>query len=190
MQNRLDRIKFPEVSSEDLWRDVVSVSPPRTPPRYSGTSSTDRFERTPVIATTPLEETPLGSGGRSDNFLRIRKLTGLITPAATPSDILQRGPLYVSSSEEESNGSCGHESPKSADDGLQKRLDYHQERQRVIRQSISDFEAKMTELLDWHKGQERMLLSQLPCNSSRTSFRRGRSKLSERLYEAIDLNGG
>jgi hypothetical protein len=181
MQNRSHRIQFPAVSSEELWGKLARKATLETPRRGSATSLSNEHQRTPFIATS-CDESP------TDNLLKFRQRAGLITPAATPSDILQQGPLYATSSDEES-----YEAPQSAEVGMEelhKRIEYHQERQRVIEKSILEFEEKMRGLLDWHKNQEMIHSSLLQTYASRSSLRRGRSKLSERLYEAIDLSGG
>lgn len=87
-------------------------------------------------------------------------------------------------------------------DHMQKQIAYHKARQEAINKSIQDFQTKMNKLLVWHKEQETELSVRLGfpvggCggwdSSSRSSssggsgrLRRGRSKLSERLYAAID----
>jgi chromosome segregation ATPase len=87
-------------------------------------------------------------------------------------------------------------------DYMQKQIAHHKARQEAIKKSILDFETKMNKLLVWHKEQETELSVRLGfpaggCggsdSSSRSSssggsgrLRRGRSKLSERLYAAID----
>ena len=67
----------------------------------------------------------------------------------------------------------------------------------AIPDGTAEYEAKMTELMNWHREQERDILIRLTgepstgsSSSSRgsTRLRRGRSKLSERLYAAIELN--
>ena len=189
------RSSFPEVNSQELWGNVTDHPSPRTP-TISGCNNIWRgLKETPKIAT-PRMISPYGSDEKRSNFFKEREMAGLLTPAATPSDILYRGPLYASSSEEDSFEAFRIKSPSSPivqNDGgvLQKKLEYHRERQAAIRASIHEYEAKMTGLLDWHRDQERILVQgDVHSSSSRSSLRRGRSKLSERLYEAIDLNGG
>lgn len=69
---------------------------------------------------------------------------------------------------------------------------YHRVRQDAIQKAVKQFEEKMKELLDWHNEQESFILLQLQSYEShgssgrRSGLRRGRSKLSERLYSAID----
>ena len=82
----------------------------------------------------------------------------------------------------------------------EKQILYHRHRQEAIRKSMLDFETKMTKLLLWHRDQERILMGEKttmegPGCSGRSSssgssctLRRGRSKLSEKLYAAIDNN--
>lgn len=209
MQNRTDRINFPPVVDEELWKDVSPSSKPFTVPELACVPMSPKnvSHETPVIAT-PHADSPCVNDDNEDNYFKRRELQGLITPARTPSDILYRGPLYASSSEEDcgevsrptSPGSFpddGHLVPHAETNETHEKLLYHRQRQMAIKQSLSEFTAKMTNLLEWHKEEELALLAQLHTTdpssgsmSSRSSLRRGRSKLSERLYEAIDLNSG
>jgi hypothetical protein len=210
MENRQDRINFPPVDSESLW---TGISPVRDEVK----------KRVPQVSTelctpdicSPRDLSPCDVNSQGVNFFKARELAGLITPARTPSDILYRGPLYQSSSDEESAETSRPPTPVSpigekteaiikkasldfnreSSSDIHSQLLFHRSRQEAIKGSIADFESKMSSLLDWHREQERELLIRLnsaaPSTGScsgRSSLRRGRSKLSERLYEAIDLN--
>ena len=205
MQNRSDRINFPEIDSESLWKGVTAESIPFTPERlgYSDLSSVlsasrDDFAHTPVIVSPSTETQP----DSESVYFHTRERLGLITPARTPSDILRRGPLYESSDEEGRtiSESASASSPRKVKDQhepiesfTRTQIKYHQERQKVIVKSIEDYQSKMTKLLIWHKEQETMFRQKLDSPISQTgnsapSLRRARSKVSERLYAAISAS--
>jgi hypothetical protein len=82
---------------------------------------------------------------------------------------------------------------------VEHQIEYHRIRQEAISRSIIDFETKMKKLLQWHCDQERMLQTakkqecsgrsgRSSSSGSSSTLRRGRSKLSEKLYAAIDSN--
>jgi hypothetical protein len=83
-------------------------------------------------------------------------------------------------------------SPHESRAELLRQLAYHRVRRDAIHKSVEQFEEKMKELMDWHKEQESFILLQLQGDEGHSSngrgsgLRRGRSKLSERLYSAID----
>ena len=189
MQSRPDRIDFPPVDPDELWKDVSpsQVIAPLVDLQSSHDSQKDSPKGTPIIAT-PHANSPVFGEGSGDNFFKARQLAGLITPARTPSDILYRGPLYASSSEEDccegSRLTSPGSSPRETNTELHNRLQYHRERQAAIKQTLSDFNSKMSNLIEWHKHQEQAISSQL------NTLPRGRSKLCERLYEAIEFNSG
>ena len=218
MQSRTDRIHFPIVDPDILWSDVPDVPSPVTPESGSMRDENRIFDRTPILST-PIQPSPALFDSQSRNYFKNRELAGLVTPARTPSDILFRGPLYAGSSECEDaeSRSClgtplssvgARETTPLAFSGdsdvseggradLERKLTHHRERQEAIRDAIKEYEAKMTELMNWHREQERDILIRLTgepstgsSSSSRgsTRLRRGRSKLSERLYAAIELN--
>ena len=209
MQARTDRIHFPPVDPEALWKNVPDAPSPSTPSRCGTKLRQGTIEQVPILST-PLQGSPALSDSQGRNYFKSRELAGLVTPARTPSDILLRGPLYVDSSEDGGTPLSAvdvHEEapvPFSSDSDtseanrsdLLSQAAHHRERQEAIRAAIKEYEAKMTELLEWHREQERELLSRAAETSTGSSassqgsarLRRGRSKLSERLYAAIEFN--
>jgi hypothetical protein len=183
------------IDSESLWKGVDLEAYPSTPDKIFSADLKTLFEKTPVIATPEHRLQDIKSVER--NYFHAREQAGLVTPARTPSDILYRGPLYQDTSDEgdvaESLEGTRAPSPilqvPRGESEFSQQLEYHRERQAAIKQSIADFERKMTQLVDWHKQQEESILSRMSSQSSKSSsLRRGRSKLSERLYAAIDFN--
>ena len=212
MHNRPDRICYPPVDPETLWQGVSSESTPSSPDSTMDIKDCPDITSTPVIGTSPGADEPFDSAQRGTCYFKRREIGGLVTPAQTPSDILFRGPLYVGSSDEERSGRSSGSSDGSnlltplklnmaglnrAPELLSLRggadhdqLAYHRARQEAIRESISEFTRKMTQLLDWHREQERELLHRIDVQSTRSAsseppLRRGRSKVRERLYAAI-----
>lgn len=185
MQSRTDRIDFPPIDSEELWDGVAVNSFIMSPVPASFRDSDYKFPKTPVISLTPNPSSVRKTG--SGNYFRERERDGMVTPARTPSDILFRGPLYVNSScEEDSNESLHEKDPpvrlnlgpeivddlrgdlKSEDESednerseKELRVEYHRERQAAIRKAITEFEKKMTGLLDWHKEREEAIVEEI-----------------------------
>lgn len=185
MQSRIDRIDFPPIASEELWDGVASQSFLMSPVPASFRDSDYKFTKTPVISLTPNPSSVRKTG--NGDYFRERERDGMVTPAHTPSDILFRGPLYVNSScEEDSNESLQEEDPsvrlnlgpeivddlrgdlKSEEESendekseKERRVEYHRERQAAIRKAITEFEKKMTGLLDWHKEQEVAIVEEI-----------------------------
>jgi len=197
---RQDRINFPEINTEEIWGTVNRVEETYSSPdrinafrEEAFSSPPDFYSRTPILIS-PIPEIRREEDVRSSsNYFRDREFQGLITPAKTPSDILLRGPLYESSGDDPQ--SCPEsvgDSPCRTSTGstptqdiLENRIQFHRERQQAIRQSIAEYERKMSELLHWHQDQETKYMQKLVNKENMAPRVRGRSKLSEKLYAAI-----
>ena len=173
---RVDRINFPQVTSEELWSydpdDCSNSSECDASP--AGLPNESNF--IPRIGT-PLLVSPqrvdFTKSPEIPSYLYEREKHGLVTPAQTPSDILRRGPLYESTlSEADTEPTSGHAFDAIAEDRISERIEYHQERQREISRFVDAFCHKMDRLRLWHKDQETKYANTLvasPANFPRNS---------------------
>ena len=220
MQNRADRIHFPQVDSESLWKDVCTSEVLLSPGRSNVSRITveaSNVAHSPLIITPGMDSPHcIHQEEQGVAYFKERERNGIVTPAKTPSDILRRGPLYAESSASDTDilshiavspnvVSCSGLLPFAGNttsdevDHIRKQIQFHQDRQGAIEKSILEFEKKMRALLDWHKDQELINTNLLESCEHRDQLsssdgstrsgsrqRRGRSRLSERLYAAID----
>ena len=180
MQNRTDRIHFPVVDSVELWDGVTTnISSLCSPIRESPRVFVPAVSGSPVFSTTPQQMS--NNDPDAPMYFKDREREGLVTPAKTPSDILFRGPLFGSSSVDEESGNeeyppirihLGQEPNTAKNESLglsdqigcrpdwEKRVEYHRDRQRSIRRSISEYERKMSRILNWHVEEEKRILEE------------------------------
>ena len=144
MQNRPNRIHFPEVNSNTLWLSGDQSQEIQTPGKLQrGVFPFAGNDISAEILVSPIQEsTRFMHPNTADKYFEWREEAGLLTPAKTPSDILRRGPVFLDETDVD-------ETSQVDSDFLKEQVRFHRARQDVIERSL----AKLQEVLDWHKDQ-------------------------------------
>lgn len=148
MQNRSDRIHFPQVSSHELWECVDVGYGTQTPERVRLHGFGMKSSREGINEVH--ESVDFMSQSK---YFEWRERAGIMTPAKTPSDILRRGPVFVDESDSEELSQI-FTFPVACTEYLEEQVRFHRARQSAIESKMHAFVAKMQAMLDWHREQE------------------------------------
>lgn len=178
MNYRNDRIHYPPIISEDLWKcpslpfsdNTSSNGISRFGAKGSGVAKSMEVMTSPVRGSSDR----MHSSKSTTQYFEFRERAGIMTPAKTPSDILRRCPIYMSSTDSDALSHIGDAlvSPSQSEGCesslgvayLQEQIAFHSARGAVIEAAMLEFEGRMRKLRDWHRDQElinRNLLSKL-----------------------------
>ena len=152
--NRPDRINFPIWKDEEVWG---SGSPSGITQFYNIASPDPRlrkFRQPDDLEELQIEDSVVSVPIESAEFFRDRERRGLVTPARTPSDILKRGPLYVSSDFSDSQLQSPHDFRRSDGTTVLRSRD---QRESEFSKIILDMRATVTKLSETRVRMEKLV---------------------------------